>query len=57
MFMERAVLKKVVLENFMCYAHAEFDFMPLQRLRLRMARVSQLLPQLICGACLTVIMN
>lgn len=23
--MERAVLKKVVLENFMCYAHAEFD--------------------------------
>lgn len=26
MFMERAALKKVVLENFMCYAHAEFDF-------------------------------
>jgi chromosome segregation ATPase len=26
MFMERVVLKKVVLENFMCYAHAEFDF-------------------------------
>lgn len=24
--MERAVLKKVVLENFMCYVHAEFDF-------------------------------
>lgn len=24
--MERAVLKKVVLENFMCYTHAEFDF-------------------------------
>ncbi len=24
--MERVVLKKVVLENFMCYAHAEFDF-------------------------------
>lgn len=24
--MERAVLKKVVLENFMCYAHADFDF-------------------------------
>lgn len=24
--MERAVLKKAVLENFMCYAHAEFDF-------------------------------
>lgn len=24
--MERAVLKKIVLENFMCYAHAEFDF-------------------------------
>lgn len=24
--MERAVLKKVVLENFACYAHAEFDF-------------------------------
>lgn len=26
MFMERAILKNVVLENFMCYAHAEFDF-------------------------------
>lgn len=26
MFMERVVLKKVVLENFMCYAHAKFDF-------------------------------
>lgn len=26
MFMERTVLKKVALENFMCYAHAEFDF-------------------------------
>lgn len=24
--MEKAVLKKVVLENFMCYAHTEFDF-------------------------------
>lgn len=24
--MEKAVLKKAVLENFMCYAHAEFDF-------------------------------
>lgn len=24
--MERTILKKVVLENFMCYAHAEFDF-------------------------------
>ena len=24
--MKRAVLKEVVLENFMCYAHAEFDF-------------------------------
>lgn len=24
--MERAILKKAVLENFMCYAHAEFDF-------------------------------
>lgn len=24
--MERAILKKVVLENFMCYAHAELDF-------------------------------
>lgn len=24
--MERVVLKKVVLENFMCYAHAKFDF-------------------------------
>lgn len=26
MFMERTVFKKVVLENFMCYAHAELDF-------------------------------
>jgi chromosome segregation ATPase len=26
MFMERTILKKVVFENFMCYAHAEFDF-------------------------------
>jgi chromosome segregation ATPase len=26
MFMERTVLKKVALENFMCYAHAELDF-------------------------------
>ncbi len=26
MFMERAALKKVVLENFMCYAQTEFDF-------------------------------
>ena len=26
MFMERAVLKKVILENFICYAHADFDF-------------------------------
>lgn len=26
MFMKKAVLKRVVLENFMCYAHAEFDF-------------------------------
>lgn len=26
MFMKRVVLKKVVLENFMCYTHAEFDF-------------------------------
>lgn len=26
MFMKRAVLKKVILENFMCYAHADFDF-------------------------------
>ena len=24
--MKRAILKKVVLENFICYAHAEFDF-------------------------------
>ena len=24
--MKRAILKKVVLENFMCYAHAEFVF-------------------------------
>ncbi len=24
--MERTILKKVVFENFMCYAHAEFDF-------------------------------
>lgn len=53
----RATLKRVVLENFMCYAHAEFDFMLLQRLWLRTARVSQLLPQLIYGAYSTVIMN
>ena len=26
MFMERVILKKAVLENFMCYAHAELDF-------------------------------
>lgn len=32
MFMERAVLKKVVLENFMCYAHAEFDLFALTKI-------------------------
>lgn len=30
--MERAVLKKVVLENFMCYAHAEFDLFALTKI-------------------------
>ena len=30
--MERAVLKKVVLENFMCYAHAEFDLFTLTKI-------------------------
>lgn len=30
--MERAVLKKVVLENFMCYAHAEFDFFKITKI-------------------------
>lgn len=32
MFMERAVLKKVVLENFMCYTHAEFDFFEITKI-------------------------
>ena len=32
MFMERAFLKKVVLENFMCYAHAEFDFFKITKI-------------------------
>ena len=32
MFMEKAVLKKVVLENFMCYAHAEFDFFAITKI-------------------------
>lgn len=32
MFMERAVLKKVFLENFMCYAHAEFDFFEITKI-------------------------
>lgn len=32
MFMERAVLKKVVLENFMCYVHAEFDFFKITKI-------------------------
>lgn len=32
MFMERAVLKKVVLENFMCYTHAEFDLFALTKI-------------------------
>lgn len=32
MFMERTVLKKVVLENFMCYAHAEFDLFTLTKI-------------------------
>ena len=33
--MERAVLKKVVLENFMCYAHAEFDLFALTKIMAR----------------------
>lgn len=33
--MERAVLKKVVLENFMCYAHAEFDLFTLTKIMAR----------------------
>ena len=32
MFMEKVVLKKVVLENFMCYAHAEFDLFALTKI-------------------------
>lgn len=32
MFMERAVLKKVVFENFMCYVHAEFDFFKITKI-------------------------
>ena len=35
MFMERTVLKKVVLENFMCYAHAEFDLFTLTKIMAR----------------------
>jgi DNA repair exonuclease SbcCD ATPase subunit len=35
MFMERATLKKVVLENFMCYAHAEFDFFEITKIMAR----------------------
>lgn len=31
--MERTVLKKVVLENFMCYAHAEFDFYAITKIK------------------------
>lgn len=30
--MERAVLKKIVLENFMCYVHAEFDFFKITKI-------------------------
>lgn len=30
--MERAVLKKVVFENFMCYVHAEFDFFKITKI-------------------------
>lgn len=30
--MERTVLKKVVLENFMCYTHAEFDFFEITKI-------------------------
>lgn len=33
--MERAVLKKVVLENFMCYAHAELDLFALTKIMAR----------------------
>lgn len=33
--MKRAVLKKVVLENFMCYAHAEFDLFTLTKIMAR----------------------
>lgn len=33
--MERAVLKKVILENFMCYAHAEFDLFSLTKIMAR----------------------
>ena len=33
--MERATLKKVVLENFMCYAHAEFDFFEITKIMAR----------------------
>lgn len=33
--MERTVLKKVVLENFMCYAHAEFDLFALTKIMAR----------------------
>lgn len=33
--MEKAILKKVVLENFMCYAHAEFDLFALTKIMAR----------------------
>ena len=32
MFMEKAILKKVMLENFMCYTHAEFDLFALTKI-------------------------
>lgn len=36
--MERAVLKKVILENFMCYAHAEFDFYTITKIMAKNSR-------------------
>ena len=33
--MKKAVLKRVVLENFMCYAHAEFDLFALTKIMAR----------------------
>ena len=55
--MKKITLNKVVLENFMCYAHAEFDLYAITKIMAKNARVNQLLRQLISGAYLTLIMS